>query len=187
MQSLSFWDSHGTDFSMKLRRSGVFVAVPIPEKYEAEGAEIQKSVEQAVRDSVVNGVSMEGNRVTPWLLDRVAQLTGGKSISSSKDTNSTSRRIGLILLTDVALLETAAATGKQLYPVMPQCQTIYLTSCLRGKNCYSVSTPSEGRWKHTRADQARRPSCWSNPECETQMINVLNANCGIQTPFGSLL
>ncbi|TDL28610.1 hypothetical protein BD410DRAFT_738109 [Rickenella mellea] len=85
------------DFSMQLRRSGVFVAVPIPEKYEAEGAEIQKSVEQALRDSVVNGVSMEGNRVTPWLLDRVAQLTGGKSIRSN-----------------VALLETAAATGAKI-------------------------------------------------------------------------
>lgn len=63
--------------------NGALFGVPIPEEYEAVGAELQASVEQAVRESEENGVSRRGKEATPWLLQRVGELTAGKSLQSS--------------------------------------------------------------------------------------------------------
>ncbi|KAF8642405.1 hypothetical protein AX16_009670 [Volvariella volvacea WC 439] len=62
---------------------GALIAVPIPEDYEKAGAEIQKLVDQAVTESEQNGVSKRGKEVTPWLLDRIAELSGGESLENN--------------------------------------------------------------------------------------------------------
>lgn len=76
-------------------QNGALIAVPIPEEYEAIGLEIQKMVEQAVRESEENGINASGNDATPWLLRRIDELTGSKS-----------------LVSNVALLKNAALVGK---------------------------------------------------------------------------
>ncbi|WFD43973.1 hypothetical protein MPSI1_002638 [Malassezia psittaci] len=55
-------------------QNGLLFGVPIPEEYEHEGAEIQQAVEIAIRESVKLGIDRRGKEVTPWLLQRVAQL-----------------------------------------------------------------------------------------------------------------
>lgn len=55
--------------------SGMLFGVPIPSRFEAAGQEIAKAVEQAVQESVVNGMAKRGKEVTPWLLKRVSQLS----------------------------------------------------------------------------------------------------------------
>lgn len=64
--------------------NGALFAVPIPEEHEAHGAVLQEAVEIALRESEETGVSKLGKEVTPWLLKRVGELTGGKSLRSSK-------------------------------------------------------------------------------------------------------
>ncbi|KAJ3758649.1 indigoidine synthase A-like protein [Lentinula raphanica] len=76
-------------------QNGALFAVPIPEKYEASGAEIQRAVDQAVAESEANGISKRGKEATPWLLSRVAELTKGTSMVSN-----------------IALLENNARIGK---------------------------------------------------------------------------
>lgn len=56
---------------------------PIPEAYAAAGEEIQRAVDQAVQESEENGVAKRGKEVTPWLLNRVYELTQGSSIKNS--------------------------------------------------------------------------------------------------------
>ncbi|KAL4069655.1 Indigoidine synthase A like protein-domain-containing protein [Scleroderma yunnanense] len=63
--------------------NGALFAVPIPEKYEAAGASIQRTVELAVRESEELGISKSGKEVTPWLLNRVRELTKGGSLDSN--------------------------------------------------------------------------------------------------------
>jgi len=63
--------------------NGYFFGVPIPEAYEAMGAELQLSVEKAIKESEENGISKSGRDVTPWLLNRIYELTGGRSLESS--------------------------------------------------------------------------------------------------------
>ena len=64
-------------------RNGVMIAVPIPEEFHAVGQEIQRCIEQAVQESEANGMAQAGNDVTPWLLDRVKELSGGLSMVSN--------------------------------------------------------------------------------------------------------
>ena len=59
-------------------------AVPIPEAYEEVGQVIQRAVEQALAEAEAAGITRRGKQVTPWLLKRVAELTSGKSLPSSK-------------------------------------------------------------------------------------------------------
>jgi len=74
-----------TDIQRQLGMSnGVLFAVPIPEKHEARGAVLQEAVEIALRESEETGISKSGKEVTPWLLKRVGELTGGKSLESSE-------------------------------------------------------------------------------------------------------
>ena len=64
--------------------NGALFAVPISEAYETVGQELQRAVEQAVAESEANGISRRGKEATPWLLNRVGQLTAGKSLASSE-------------------------------------------------------------------------------------------------------
>jgi pseudouridine-5'-phosphate glycosidase/pseudouridine kinase len=71
---------HGVGLGMT---NGYFFGVPIPEAYEALGAKLQLSVEQAVKESEENGISKSGKDATHWLLNRIYELTGGRSLESS--------------------------------------------------------------------------------------------------------
>ena len=64
--------------------NGALFGVPIPQQYEAVGEELQKAVEQAVKEAEEQGVNKWGKAATPWLLKRVGELTKGKSLTSSK-------------------------------------------------------------------------------------------------------
>ncbi len=60
---------------------GVLVANPIPEAYEPEAAPIQAAIEQALTEARAAGV--EGKKITPFLLERIRQITGGLSLSAN--------------------------------------------------------------------------------------------------------
>ncbi|KDR84935.1 hypothetical protein GALMADRAFT_233410, partial [Galerina marginata CBS 339.88] len=64
-------------------QNGALIAVPIPEEYEAVGKQVQEYVDQAVLESEQNGINKSGNDATPWLLDRIAELSAGKSLKSN--------------------------------------------------------------------------------------------------------
>lgn len=60
---------------------GVVIANPIPEAYAMDPATIQKAIDQALAESAEQGIS--GKESTPFLLARVAELTGGDSLASN--------------------------------------------------------------------------------------------------------
>ncbi|BGP36707.1 hypothetical protein JCM10450v2_000598 [Rhodotorula kratochvilovae] len=64
--------------------SSLLLGNPIPEEYHVVGDELQHAVDQAVAESVENGMARSGKLVTPWLLQRVAELSKGKSLESNK-------------------------------------------------------------------------------------------------------
>jgi pseudouridine-5'-phosphate glycosidase/pseudouridine kinase len=65
-------------------QTGTLIGVPIPEAFEQKSIVIQKAVEQAVEESQRNGIAKRGKEVTPWILAKVKELTGGESVESSK-------------------------------------------------------------------------------------------------------
>ena len=62
-------------------KNGMLVANPIPEEYAMDKAVIDAAIEQALRESVEQGI--KGKETTPFLLARVAELTGGNSLASN--------------------------------------------------------------------------------------------------------
>ena len=68
----------GHEMGMK---SGMLVANPIPEQFAMPKTTIDAAISQAVAESVEQGI--KGKETTPFLLARVAELTGGDSLSSN--------------------------------------------------------------------------------------------------------
>lgn len=57
------------------------IANPIPAHYAVPEDKINAAIERAVRESVEQGV--QGKDSTPFLLARVAELTGGDSLTAN--------------------------------------------------------------------------------------------------------
>lgn len=60
---------------------GVLVTNPIPEKYSMDHDVINKAIDEAVADSIKDGI--HGKETTPYLLAKVKELTGGDSLDSN--------------------------------------------------------------------------------------------------------
>ena len=68
-----------TQFSLGL--GGVLVANPIPESHALDGAGMESWIEAAIRGAEQGGVAR--NRLTPFLLQRIFELTGGRSLAAN--------------------------------------------------------------------------------------------------------
>jgi len=62
-------------------KGGMLVTNPIPEEYAMDADVINKAIDQAVAESVEQGI--HGKATTPFLLARVKELTGGDSLNSN--------------------------------------------------------------------------------------------------------
>ncbi|MBR1455581.1 MAG: pseudouridine-5'-phosphate glycosidase [Oscillospiraceae bacterium] len=62
-------------------KGGMLVTNPIPEQYAMDKAVIDAAIEQALREASEQGV--KGKAVTPFLLARVVELTGGDSLEAN--------------------------------------------------------------------------------------------------------
>ena len=62
-------------------KGGMLVTNPIPEEYSMDKAVIDRAIEQALAECAERGI--RGKETTPFLLARVAELTGGDSLESN--------------------------------------------------------------------------------------------------------
>lgn len=62
-------------------RGGMLVANPIPEEFSMDADQINAVIERALAEAKENGVY--GKRITPFLLERIAEITGGDSLASN--------------------------------------------------------------------------------------------------------
>ncbi len=63
--------------------SAVLVANPIPKKYEIPKEEVDKWIEQAVKESFDKGV--KGKKLTPFLLSRIVEISGGRALEANTE------------------------------------------------------------------------------------------------------
>lgn len=62
-------------------QSGVLLAVPIPEEHAAVGQQIEEAIQTAVTEASTKGIT--GRDVTPFILQKVNNLTKGKSLQAN--------------------------------------------------------------------------------------------------------
>jgi len=63
-------------------KSGLFFANPIPLEHSLPKSDIDRAIEEAVQDAEQQGI--RGHANTPFILDRIKQLTEGKSIPANR-------------------------------------------------------------------------------------------------------
>ena len=68
-------------FNKLKMKSGILVAVPVPEKAGCDKTEIKEAVTKALKECDEQGI--KGNKITPFLLKRINELTQGHSCESS--------------------------------------------------------------------------------------------------------
>ena len=61
--------------------SGMLVTVPIPQKYSMDPEYINQAIDQAVEEAEKAGIN--GKEITPFLLSRIKDITGGTSLDSN--------------------------------------------------------------------------------------------------------
>ncbi|MCL2344060.1 MAG: pseudouridine-5'-phosphate glycosidase, partial [Firmicutes bacterium] len=61
--------------------TGLLVCNPIPEKYAMDKAVIDAAIDEAVAESIRLGI--HGKDTTPFLLEKVKELTGGDSLEAN--------------------------------------------------------------------------------------------------------
>lgn len=62
-------------------RGGLIIANPIPKEYAMDSAYMNGVIEQAVAEAREKGI--RGKKITPFLLARIVELTGGESLASN--------------------------------------------------------------------------------------------------------
>ena len=60
---------------------GAVIANPVPEEFQMDADVIEKTIREAVQEAEKTGV--KGKRITPFLLARIEELTGGKSLETN--------------------------------------------------------------------------------------------------------
>jgi len=60
---------------------GVLIANPIPQEFEIEYEAVNQAVDQAIMDA--NALGIKGKEITPYLLNRIKELTSGKSLDAN--------------------------------------------------------------------------------------------------------
>lgn len=87
----------------RLGLGGTVLAVPIPAEHEADGAESERAIERALAEARERGIS--GNASTPFLLKRIRELTGGKSLESNVALVKNNARVGARVAVELAGLD----------------------------------------------------------------------------------
>ncbi|HRU41090.1 MAG TPA: pseudouridine-5'-phosphate glycosidase, partial [Candidatus Diapherotrites archaeon] len=62
-------------------QGGVVIANPIPAEYEMDPAVINRAIDSAIMEAEEKGI--KGKKITPFLLDKVKELTAGASLDSN--------------------------------------------------------------------------------------------------------
>ncbi|VDB99643.1 unnamed protein product [Peniophora sp. CBMAI 1063] len=126
--------------------NGALFAVPIPEQYETSGEELQKLVLQAVAKSEENGMSKRGKEVTPWLLNEVRQLSGGKSLENNVALiENTSELAGRMAVEYAKLVQEFASVSSQSVPTTASrepIQTVEMPDFAQADTVGTLPSPS---------------------------------------------
>ncbi|KAF2152589.1 IdgA domain-containing protein [Myriangium duriaei CBS 260.36] len=93
-----------TQFSLGLK-TGMLFGNPIPEEISIAKEEMDKVIRQAVADAEKAGVV--GNANTPFVLNRIKEITGSRSVESNRGLLAANAKRGALVAVELAKLENA--------------------------------------------------------------------------------
>ncbi|XP_030815997.1 pseudouridine-metabolizing bifunctional protein C1861.05-like isoform X2 [Camarhynchus parvulus] len=91
--------------------SGVLIAVPCPQERAAQGQAIEEAIQQALSQARSKGIT--GKDVTPFLLQKLTELTDGKSLDSNLALIQNNARVGSCIAVALSKLQKARRKRSQ--------------------------------------------------------------------------
>ena len=89
--------------------SGVLLGVPIPEDQAADGDKIEEAIKIAVEEAKDKNIS--GREVTPYILSRLNDLTGGESLKANLALVLNNARVGANVAVELAKLKNSNSSN----------------------------------------------------------------------------
>lgn len=83
--------------------SGMLFGNPVPKEYEIPLTEIQHSIDTAVQEAMTRGFT--GNRATPFILAKIKELTGSRSVTTNTALVEHNVTVGSRIASELSLLE----------------------------------------------------------------------------------
>jgi len=93
--SCFFWNPVCVHGGIMPKAASCVSGVPIPEEHSAVGSQVEEATQQALQEAEQKG--LQGSELTPFLLGRIKELTGGASLKAN-----------------IALIKNNAAVGAQI-------------------------------------------------------------------------
>ena len=97
--------------------TGMVVGVPVPEEEAAESAPLEQATLQAVAEAEDQGIS--GKAITPFLLARIAELTGGDSLRANICLVKNNARVGSAIAVALASMQQRQQQGAAAQSTAP--------------------------------------------------------------------
>lgn len=94
--------------------SGVLIAVPIPTEAAASGQKVEEAVQQALSEA--RQQEIRGKEVTPFVLRRVNELTGGKSLEANLALIRNNAKVGSLIAVSLSKLRNVGQSGRNPRP-----------------------------------------------------------------------
>jgi len=82
---------------------GMIIACPVPEKFEIPLEDMEATIDKALKSAETAGV--RGKELTPYLLSKIKDLTGGKSLETNRQLVFENARIGAKIASAYAQME----------------------------------------------------------------------------------
>ncbi|XP_054049398.1 uncharacterized protein LOC128906325 isoform X1 [Rissa tridactyla] len=89
--------------------SGVLIAVPCPEERAASGQVIEEAIQQALSEARSKGIT--GKELTPFMLQKINELTDGRSLESNLALIQNNARVGSCIAVALSKLQKARRKG----------------------------------------------------------------------------
>ncbi|KAM6419178.1 uncharacterized protein J5M81_013554 isoform 3-T3 [Pluvialis apricaria] len=89
--------------------SGVLIAVPCPEERAASGQVIEEAIQQALSEARSKGIT--GKEVTPFMLQKINELTDGRSLDSNLALIQNNARVGSCIAVALSKLQKTRRKG----------------------------------------------------------------------------
>ncbi|NXW93132.1 YOW5 protein, partial [Alopecoenas beccarii] len=89
--------------------SGVLIAVPCPQERAASGQVIEEATQQALSEARSKGIT--GKELTPFMLQKINELTDGKSLDSNLALIQNNARVGSCIAVALSRLQKARRKG----------------------------------------------------------------------------
>eukprot|EP01016_Furgasonia_blochmanni_P043046 TRINITY_DN5792_c0_g2_i2.p1 TRINITY_DN5792_c0_g2~~TRINITY_DN5792_c0_g2_i2.p1 ORF type:complete len:408 (-),score=72.63 TRINITY_DN5792_c0_g2_i2:805-2004(-) len=92
-------------------RNGILISVPVPAEEEADGEKINKAIEVAINEA--NEKKIDGAAITPYLLKRINEITGGESSKSNVALIKNNAGVGARVAVKLAELRSSAVSSQE--------------------------------------------------------------------------